>query len=383
MNAHRFSDAQLQDARTRWDIIAADVQMKRRGRELAGCCPFHSERTPSFYVSPDKGFFHCFGCGAHGTVVDYVMRVRGLDFVDAVTEILGLPQRPPKEAAATLPPVRQSEPDRDVKAQIDRIIAECQPIGPTTAAHLYLYLRGLSTLQPELLAHPGLLYAEDVGGPGAETPPWRRWYSRRAKAWFRGAEFPALVAPIRDRDRVVTAIQRIWLVGRVEFEGGRGPGDNRAPLQVRKKTLGHMGDGAVRLREPGAILGLAEGVETAIAAADEHGVPVWAVCGVHRLGFPAHWRAAAPPGEAPEIWIAPMRPPVGTEAHWIDERPPAIWIPPYVERLIVFGDNGDIGRVIAEFAAAWYAKELGINAQAMFPREPFGDFNDQRLALAS
>ena len=65
------------------DIIAGDVALEREGTEFRGLCPFHSEARPTFYVIPDKGVFHCFGCGAHGDAIAFVMRRRGLDFIDA------------------------------------------------------------------------------------------------------------------------------------------------------------------------------------------------------------------------------------------------------------------------------------------------------------
>ena len=66
------------------EIIGARVALKKSGREYKACCPFHSEKTPSFWVSPDKQFYHCFGCGAHGTVVGFLMQYEKLGFLDAV-----------------------------------------------------------------------------------------------------------------------------------------------------------------------------------------------------------------------------------------------------------------------------------------------------------
>ena len=55
------------------EVIGRRVQLKKAGREFKACCPFHDEKTPSFTVSPTKGFYHCFGCGAHGTPIDFLM----------------------------------------------------------------------------------------------------------------------------------------------------------------------------------------------------------------------------------------------------------------------------------------------------------------------
>jgi len=69
------------------DVIARRVKLIRRGREHTGLCPFHNEKTPSFTVNDDKGFFHCFGCGAHGDVIGFVMRTEGLSFPEAVERL--------------------------------------------------------------------------------------------------------------------------------------------------------------------------------------------------------------------------------------------------------------------------------------------------------
>ena len=76
------------------DLIGRYVKLIRRGREFVALCPFHQEKTPSFSVVPDKGFFHCFGCGASGNGIDFVMRAERLEFREAVrrvAEITGIP----------------------------------------------------------------------------------------------------------------------------------------------------------------------------------------------------------------------------------------------------------------------------------------------------
>lgn len=86
------------------DVIGRRVRLVRRGNELTGLCPFHNEKTPSFTVSEDKGFYHCFGCGAHGDVIGFLMRDEGLPFPDAVERLaeqagLEMPRRSPQERA--------------------------------------------------------------------------------------------------------------------------------------------------------------------------------------------------------------------------------------------------------------------------------------------
>jgi DNA primase len=76
------------------EVVGRHVRLSRRGRDLWGCCPFHNEKTASFHVVPDKGFYHCFGCGQHGNAIDFVMAIEGLDFGQAIqrlAELCGLP----------------------------------------------------------------------------------------------------------------------------------------------------------------------------------------------------------------------------------------------------------------------------------------------------
>jgi DNA primase len=70
-------------------LIGRRVKLARRGREHVGLCPFHHEKTPSFYVVEDKSFFHCFGCGAHGDAIGFCMRADNLDFLEAVEKLAG------------------------------------------------------------------------------------------------------------------------------------------------------------------------------------------------------------------------------------------------------------------------------------------------------
>ena len=82
------------------DLIDGYVPLKKAGANFAACCPFHNEKSPSFTVSPTKQFYHCFGCGAHGTAIGFLMEYSGLGFIDAIKELcnrVGLPM--PEEDA--------------------------------------------------------------------------------------------------------------------------------------------------------------------------------------------------------------------------------------------------------------------------------------------
>jgi DNA primase len=85
-------DEQIQEVRDRADIVeivGEVVPLKKAGREYKANCPFHEEKTPSFWVNPDKGVYHCFGCGASGDAIEFVIRRMGLDFTEAVKHVAG------------------------------------------------------------------------------------------------------------------------------------------------------------------------------------------------------------------------------------------------------------------------------------------------------
>lgn len=71
------------------EVVGRRVQLKKAGREFKACCPFHDEKTPSFTVSPGKGFYHCFGCGAHGTAIGFLMEYDHMSFVEAIESLAG------------------------------------------------------------------------------------------------------------------------------------------------------------------------------------------------------------------------------------------------------------------------------------------------------
>jgi DNA primase len=86
------------------DVISARVPLKKAGREYKACCPFHNEKSPSFSVSAEKQFYHCFGCGAHGTVIGFLMQYEKMEFLDAVADLA-------QRAGLTLPSEAQAARD--------------------------------------------------------------------------------------------------------------------------------------------------------------------------------------------------------------------------------------------------------------------------------
>ena len=107
----------LRDKITLSDVIGRSVRIINKGRNKVACCPFHKEKTPSFHISDEKGFYHCFGCGAHGDVISFVMQQDGLSFKEAVEKLA-------EENGIELP--KTTEIKKQNKEEIDKIQLSCK-----------------------------------------------------------------------------------------------------------------------------------------------------------------------------------------------------------------------------------------------------------------
>lgn len=121
----RFLD-EVRERTTLSTLIQRTVPLKRAGREWKACCPFHTEFTPSFYVNDQKGFYHCFGCQAHGGAIDWLMQNHGMEFRDAVADLaaeagMDIPAPDPQAAQ------REQEYDRllGVNARAAEYFTQC------------------------------------------------------------------------------------------------------------------------------------------------------------------------------------------------------------------------------------------------------------------
>lgn len=138
------------------DVVERYVPLKKAGANYMACCPFHNEKSPSFTVSPTKQFYHCFGCGAHGTAISFVMEYQGLGFVEAVEELargagMTVPQESGKEGRRTS---SQSADLAEIMLQATRYYREQLKRAPQAIE--YLKRRGLSG---EIAARFGVGYA--------------------------------------------------------------------------------------------------------------------------------------------------------------------------------------------------------------------------------
>jgi DNA primase len=207
------------------EVINARVPLKKSGREYKACCPFHSEKSPSFWVSPDKQFYHCFGCGAHGTVIGFLMQYEKMEFLDAIGD---LAQRAglelPREAQAPRDPA--SADLHDVMALASRFFQ--QNLADNQRARDYVEGRGIDARTCDAFS---LGYAPDAWSAvlnrfGTDEESRRRLLQvglvkeRDTQAGERAAGLydhfrDRLMFPIRDsRGRV------IGFGGRVIAEGG-------------------------------------------------------------------------------------------------------------------------------------------------------------------
>ncbi|UTM56914.1 DNA primase [Photobacterium sp. CCB-ST2H9] len=143
------------------DVIDARVKLKKQGKNYGACCPFHNEKTPSFSVSPDKQFYYCFGCGAKGNVLDFVMEFDRLDFVEAVEDLasqLGL--EVPREQGSGQSPAKRQEKQSlyDLMGQVAQYYQSQLRQHEAQIAIDYLKGRGLSG---EIVKQFGIGYIPD------------------------------------------------------------------------------------------------------------------------------------------------------------------------------------------------------------------------------
>ena len=144
------------------DVIGEFVALKKAGKEFKANCPFHEERTPSFHVVPDKGFFKCFGCGQSGDVFKFLMERQGMDFVEAVKHVAGRAGVEVREVKRSAEADDPNRPLYAINAFAQDWFRECltDPDGGA-AARTYLDGREIS---PEVAERFGVGYAPDDWG---------------------------------------------------------------------------------------------------------------------------------------------------------------------------------------------------------------------------
>ena len=164
--AELFSRQFLDDLKARCDavsVIGSRVQLERSGNNFKGRCPFHNEKTPSFYVYQDTGTYHCFGCNAHGTVIDFVMETENRQFRDAVESLaqragVPLPKTSPQNERRAR--ARQSREEKLIGTLQKTQNYYVKSLARNKRAQEYLRNRGLNN---EILKRYGIGYAPSSG----------------------------------------------------------------------------------------------------------------------------------------------------------------------------------------------------------------------------
>ncbi len=263
------------------DIIDARVKLKKKGKNYGACCPFHNEKTPSFSVSQEKQFYHCFGCGVHGNAIDFMMEYERLEFVEAIEELasfvgLEVPREQRSSGHFSSAPKANSEEKRtlyDLMGSIAQFYRNQLKVPGNRHAIEYLKDRGLSG---EIVQKFGIGYIADewdlvrknfgqqqesqemllTGGMLIENDKGNRYDRFRGRIMF----------PIRDRR------------GRVIGFGGRVTDDGtpkylnspETPIFHKGKELYGLYDVMQAYREPPQIL-VVEGYMDVVALA-QYGV---------------------------------------------------------------------------------------------------------------
>lgn len=323
--AARMSEADfarlVQDARERHnlsDIIGRHTKLTKSGRELVGICCFHSERSPSLTVIDQRGFYHCFGCGAHGDAISFLMQAEGMSFRQAIETLTG-------DAFPVVPEEERAKRKEQEQQELAQRVAEGRAIwsravpAPGTPAEVYARSRGIEIELPGTVRF-------------VMTPRWRDRETGEV-----GRDHPAMVCALQDVTGAVVGVQCVFLMdgGKRKFERIREDG-KKAPAKL---TFGQVVGSALRLgpRQPHLIV--CEGPEDGLTLTQQlPGKTVWVSCGTAMLS-----RLEYPPG---------------------------------VQSVCFAGDNNDAGR-LAVSQARDAALSRGLRVSEVYPRRRFKDWNDE------
>lgn len=297
------------------DIIGRRTRLKPSGgREMVGLCPIHTERTPSFYVIDDKGFYHCFGCGAHGDHMTFLTKVDGLSFRAAFEALTG-DTFPIVSEAERAQRKREAESETRRRIVAGRSVWHGAAPAAGTLAETYLRSRGITMPLPNTVRFGRLDYFDQETGEVIAT------------------NVPAAICALQNAAGDVVGVQRIYLSadGRRKFD-----------VPKPKLSLGIIVGSA--FRPGGHALGsgttavICEGPEDGLTLAQEQSHSVLVACGTSLM--------------------------------------PRVELPAWIASVIVAGDNNAPGRTAVKNTEEALTA-LGIATRATFPKEGFKDWNDQ------
>lgn len=271
MSKHRITESFLADLRARTPLpalIGRRVQLRRSGRTYTGLCPFHGERRPSFAVYQNG--FHCFGCGAQGDAIAWLMEMGRMPFLDAVAVLAD-------EAGLDMPV--QHRVTEEMRARVrERSTASLAPIETVPAqddeARQHAALRLFLAASERLAGTPAAAYLSGRGINLAELGRQPRALRFHPSCYHAesGIRWPALLAAVSDGDGQHVATHRTWL--QVQRDGCV----TKAPVRNPKMSLGRVWGGSIRLwrgasgkslraAPAGEVPVIAEGIETALSVA--------------------------------------------------------------------------------------------------------------------
>ncbi|MBX3595554.1 DNA primase [Sphingomonas sp.] len=249
-------------------LVGRTVKIVKAGREYKGCCPFHNEKTPSFYVNDDKGFYHCFGCSAHGDAIRWLTDHQGLPFIDAVKEL----------AAAAGMEMPEADPRAAQRAERAKGLHEAL----ADAAAFYVdQLHGLSGAEARALLERRGITAETARMFGMGYAPDSRTRQREQLKSYGDAMLveAGLLIQVENKDPYDRFRGRLMIPirdprGRVIGFGGRiiGEGEPKylnspeTPLFDKGRTLYNLDRAAAASRKSGRVIAV-EGYMDVIALA--------------------------------------------------------------------------------------------------------------------
>lgn len=249
------------------DVVGRVVKLGRAQRgDHTGLCPFHKEKTPSFTVNDAKGFWHCFGCGAHGSAIDFAMKIWGINFAEAVDRLArengldGLVEDPKmiaeREARAREREALAAREKAQKVAEANRLWALASRDLEGTPVWAYLAGRGFDV---EALYDLGHLRALRFAGV-------MTYRTERAGDLGDQTQWPVMLAAMQRFDPAtgespIVAVHRTYLMPSAAQDGGW----TRAAVgaeKLKKKMLGDAAGAAIRFTPACPIMNIAEGIET-------------------------------------------------------------------------------------------------------------------------
>lgn len=281
------------------------LREKRRG-DWWGCCPFHGERTPSFHVVAGRRRYHCFGCGAGGDVIGFVMAASGRGFRDAVLELANEAGLLPVADGVTrrrvpdrLPRQDRRQQVRDEADYVDWCRAQWSAAVPAagTLVETYLRSRGIVMAPPASLRFAVMRHSDS------------------------GRDLPCMVAAMQAGNRAIVGIHRTFLAA---------DGLGKAEVEPAKKMAGIAKGSAIRLGPVEARMGFGEGIESCLSVMQScPGLSVWAAGSLGNLAGDGIGKMRPHP-RRPGVLVPPSAPDLGR---------PGVPIPAEVRDVILLGDG--------------------------------------------